>query len=95
MSSRRIWRWRVVAFYIALLFISHLARINHQENPLSPQSRTVEVQAFDGDKALDKTIRLAYREFTDASSAINNAPTSNNSTNNDSQVNNAATNRAG
>jgi pimeloyl-ACP methyl ester carboxylesterase/membrane protein DedA with SNARE-associated domain len=54
----------VIAIYLALLLGSHLARALQTERPVSPQSRTVEVQAFDGDQTIDQRVRLAYREFT-------------------------------
>jgi pimeloyl-ACP methyl ester carboxylesterase/membrane protein DedA with SNARE-associated domain len=60
----------IIALYLTLLLASHLVRTLQKENPISPQSRTVEVQAFDGDQPLNKTVRLAYREFTINSPAI-------------------------
>jgi pimeloyl-ACP methyl ester carboxylesterase/membrane protein DedA with SNARE-associated domain len=79
----------VVAAYLVLLIISHLARSNHQEILVSSQSKTVELQAFDGDKTIDKTVRLAYREFTSDSSSGNNSPTDKN----DPPVNTTAANQ--
>ncbi|MBI3650170.1 MAG: alpha/beta fold hydrolase [Acidobacteria bacterium] len=68
MSDRQTWRWRLVTFYIVLLLASHLIRALQKENPVSIQSSTIDVQAFAGDKPIDQTVRLAYREFIDDSS---------------------------
>src|SRR5215813_12105128 len=62
----------IFAFYLILLMASHLTRLFQKENPVSPESLTVEVQAFDGDKTLDKRVRLAYREFTTSNSQQSN-----------------------
>lgn len=62
----------IFAFYLVLLLASHLTRLFQKEKPLAPESLTVEVQAFDGDKSLDKQVRLAYREFTTANPQNNN-----------------------
>lgn len=67
----------VVAVYLALLLVSHLARSNHREAPVSTQSQSLEVQAFDGDNATAKTVRLAYREFTNDSSGSGNTANNN------------------
>ncbi len=64
MSPRYSWRWFIIAFYLLLLLASHLTRIFQHEKPLAPESLAIDVQAFDTDKALDKRVRLAYREFT-------------------------------
>jgi pimeloyl-ACP methyl ester carboxylesterase/membrane protein DedA with SNARE-associated domain len=77
----------VVAAYLALLFVSHLLRTNHQEAPLSPQSHAVQVQAFDGDQPLGKIVRLAYREFPEDSSTTGSAQINTpSSANNNSQA---------
>lgn len=78
----------VVVAYLVLLFISYLVRSKHQEKPLSAQSKTVEVQAFDGDKTTDKRVRIAYREFSSDSPTNNNSQTDRN----DSSANTAAVN---
>jgi pimeloyl-ACP methyl ester carboxylesterase/membrane protein DedA with SNARE-associated domain len=80
----------LLVVYLALLLASHFARAVHKEKPLSPQSQTVEVQAFDGDTELDKTVRIAYREFTDDSSTPNNSPSIRNSPTNNASANNSA-----
>jgi pimeloyl-ACP methyl ester carboxylesterase/membrane protein DedA with SNARE-associated domain len=81
----------VVIAYLALLIISHLVRNHHQETAVSSQSKTVEVQAFDGDKSTDKIVRLAYRDFTGDSSTTDNSQPSENASPANSTITNHKT----
>lgn len=61
----------VVIAYLALLLVSHLARSNHRESPVATAGQSLEVQAFDGDRELAQSVRLAYREFANDSQSPN------------------------
>jgi pimeloyl-ACP methyl ester carboxylesterase/membrane protein DedA with SNARE-associated domain len=63
---RRRWLW---GGYLALLGVSHLVRLLHPYDP-APEAgeSTITVRTVQGDRELDRPLRLAYREFTPAAS---------------------------
>lgn len=60
-KRKRFW----LAFvYISLLIWSGIYRYNTPESPILNKKHTVQLNAYDGDKKLDKLIRFAYKEIS-------------------------------
>ena len=55
------WKWRIALGYLALLIVSHFVRWVRAEEPVNDPG--VMVQAVDGERELNRTIRIAYREY--------------------------------
>ena len=59
----RSWRWRIALGYLALLIVSHFVRWVRAEETVSDNGPAVIVQAVDGERQINRDVRLAYREF--------------------------------
>ena len=62
-SFWRRWRWRFVAFYTALLLVSHVARWLYPADEAPVKCCAAPVRAVDSDRYLDHRIRIAYQDY--------------------------------
>ncbi len=58
------WKWRLLVVYLALLLVSHIVRaVRAHDDPLPEGEKSVMTEAVDGERYLDKQVRVAFREY--------------------------------
>ncbi len=62
-ANFRSWKWRLAFAYLVLLAASHFVRWASAKEPVIDSGPAVIVPAVDGERQVNRGIRLAYREY--------------------------------